>query len=366
MLLNKCKRWIIVGIGLFGLEAKHTNNLMTAIWNQLGGRGNKPIIMEGDKRDGHIAKKRKISQNDDQNEVLAHPCRPRAILAKEYTQEVSFVKAYMGKVLDIKSTSRLVKALGAADGLGNDNHLKRVKLISGSQETKEAYLLLCMESALTESKYPTVFELLTSQGVDTSLLGEPELVTVADRAPKTRSQFEVANAYWPVPFHEDKRIRQAMEGKLFTANQLTAIQGHMATALSIGKRATHELQLAHPKAHALAGAVIVDANFNKILAKAADSPGHPLDHAIMRCIAQVAEEQNAAMERRGGKSSPEDDYLCGGYNVFITKEPCPMCSMALVHSRIGRVFWGVGDSDMGGLGGRYYIHTESTLNHHFE
>ena len=40
--------------------------------------------------------------------------------------------------------------------------------------------------------------------------------------------------------------------------------------------------------------------------------------------------------------------------------------MALVHSRIRRVFYGCSDSVMGALGSTYKIHTQTGLNHHFE
>lgn len=42
------------------------------------------------------------------------------------------------------------------------------------------------------------------------------------------------------------------------------------------------------------------------------------------------------------------------------------CAMALVHSRIRRVFYGCADSITGALGSRYKIHTQAGLNHHFE
>ena len=42
------------------------------------------------------------------------------------------------------------------------------------------------------------------------------------------------------------------------------------------------------------------------------------------------------------------------------------CSMALVHSRIGRVFYGCSDPATGGLGSQYKIHTQQGINHHFE
>ena len=40
--------------------------------------------------------------------------------------------------------------------------------------------------------------------------------------------------------------------------------------------------------------------------------------------------------------------------------------MALVHSRVRRVFYGCANPAIGALGSRYKIHTQSGLNHHFE
>ncbi|KAF9539383.1 adenosine deaminase, tRNA-specific 3 [Mortierella hygrophila] len=58
-------------------------------------------------------------------------------------------------------------------------------------------------------------------------------------------------------------------------------------------------------------------------------------------------------------------YLCTGYDVFLTHEPCVMCSMALVHSRVGRVFYTVPMAASGGLGSQHKIHSHPSLNHHF-
>ncbi|CAG8543636.1 10423_t:CDS:2 [Ambispora gerdemannii] len=65
------------------------------------------------------------------------------------------------------------------------------------------------------------------------------------------------------------------------------------------------------------------------------------------------------------RQQSKDAYLCKNYDLFVTHEPCVMCSMALVHSRIGRVFYARATPNSGGLGSIYKIHAHSSLNHHF-
>lgn len=55
------------------------------------------------------------------------------------------------------------------------------------------------------------------------------------------------------------------------------------------------------------------------------------------------------------------------FDVYLTKEPTVYESMALVHSRVRRVVFGVPDREMGGLGGTTTagIHSLPGTNHHF-
>jgi tRNA-specific adenosine deaminase 3 len=58
-------------------------------------------------------------------------------------------------------------------------------------------------------------------------------------------------------------------------------------------------------------------------------------------------------------------YICTGYDVYVTREPCTMCAMALVHSRVRRVFYGCA-SPHGALGTNIKLNTLKCLNHHYE
>jgi len=62
----------------------------------------------------------------------------------------------------------------------------------------------------------------------------------------------------------------------------------------------------------------------------------------------------------------KETYLCTGMDVFLNKEPCVMCSMALLHSRVRRVFYDESNPECGGLGSIRRIHCNKKLNHSFQ
>ena len=55
-----------------------------------------------------------------------------------------------------------------------------------------------------------------------------------------------------------------------------------------------------------------------------------------------------------------------GVTVFVTKEPCPMCSGAMLMSRVKRVCFAVPDPKMGCLGGATNLNDLPRVNHHVE
>lgn len=98
------------------------------------------------------------------------------------------------------------------------------------------------------------------------------------------------------------------------------------------------------------GAVIV--RDGEVIASAHNrtvSSNDPTAHAEMLAITQAAGTLN--------------DWRLNECTLYVTKEPCPMCSGASVMARLGRVVFAWGDPKMGCLGGAFPMHELPKLNH---
>jgi len=61
-----------------------------------------------------------------------------------------------------------------------------------------------------------------------------------------------------------------------------------------------------------------------------------------------------------------DDWRLNGCDLYVTKEPCPMCAGAIVHARLRRVIFGCPDFKGGAAGGLLNILQMPQLNHRCE
>ncbi|XP_047457231.1 probable inactive tRNA-specific adenosine deaminase-like protein 3 [Mugil cephalus] len=289
------------------------------------------------------------------------------VLSDEQSQDVELVEAFAAPIVNKKETSRLLRELSGLYPLTNLQHIKRVRACKDKDSPHPLEVLVCLVSDA-----PDVGSLLPSDGVNPDGLGEPFVVKIPARPPLTRPQFELASRHWPTSFHEDKRVTVALRGQLFSPRQKASMHAYMTSALAAA-RAGRELGMEEA-----VGAVVVDPDLERIIAVGHDCRGdHPLHHAVMVCIDLVARSQGGGCYRfdsypacrfnspNSDKESSSQPYICTGYDIYVTREPCVMCAMALLHSRIGRVFYGAASAD-GALGTKFKIHSQKDLNHRFD
>lgn len=58
------------------------------------------------------------------------------------------------------------------------------------------------------------------------------------------------------------------------------------------------------------------------------------------------------------------NYRLPGSTLYVTLEPCVMCSGAIMHARVGRVVFGARDPKTGAAGSVIDLYSEERLNHH--
>ena len=81
-----------------------------------------------------------------------------------------------------------------------------------------------------------------------------------------------------------------------------------------------------------------------------ESSGDPTAHAEILAITQASRYLR--------------DWRLTGASLYVTKEPCPMCSGAVIMARMSRVIYALPDPDLGCLGGATDINRLPALRNH--
>ncbi|KAJ8657159.1 hypothetical protein O0I10_007239 [Lichtheimia ornata] len=292
---------------------------------------------------------------------MANSSVPRAewpfieVLSDDQTRDLETINVY-ATVVEPQQTKTVLgfvnKQLPALQKL---EHCKRVRRTTLADSKIELTLLLCEEQALTMEDLE---KRLDEHGFSNVI--HPKVVPVPKHAPLNRTQFEAWKQVWPLTYREDTR-----QDPKFTSDDIKVIQQHMREIL---------------QSDDVMRARIVDPVKKRIIAEAQDTrqaSSHPLHHAVMNCVGAVADAEKIAAtdssssmgrpKRKASQVAEEESnsvYLCTGYDIYLTHEPCAMCAMVLVHSRIGRVFY-CRPTKTGCLGTLYKIHCYPSLNHHY-
>lgn len=212
----------------------------------------------------------------------------------------------------------------------------------------------------------------------------PEQCQIPATPSLTRAQLKMKNELWPT---------------VFTPHLLPAEIKFMEAEV---KRITEGLQLAVDEAVraraigelSIAGCLLPDQYLDSPLVShdTRVSTGHPLRHTVMNLVRALADkvlmdtrappvvvdpdnnlviadtDKTTSISRGVDTPSPlqnGEGYQLTGRTLFITHEPCLMCTMALVHSRVKEVFYIFPMAQTGGCGSRALVPELPTINHRF-
>ncbi|KFM77899.1 tRNA-specific adenosine deaminase-like protein 3, partial [Stegodyphus mimosarum] len=291
---------------------------------------------------------------------------------------------FVGKVIVKKDTSRLIKEFSRVWPLEGRLHLKRVRWTPQKDVFEILIRSVAEDELIADCEAYSLDKVIGDADINVSGLMDSVIVREIPKYPAlTYNQYKKSMKFWPVQFREDKYIEQILNDKLFSPEEKKEMEVLMKMCISAAKYG--DIKVA---------CIVVDPSSSKIIAIAHDCRHlHPMQHAIMVAVDLVARSQGGGSwnidseyvyhlpfsKEEAEKNiaelkslNPGKDvkkmslpYLCTGYDLYVTREPCIMCAMALVHSRIRRVFYGC-RTPWGALGSHCKLHLQTGLNHHYE
>ncbi len=238
------------------------------------------------------------------------------------------------------------------------SHLKRIRhTVMGSKDELDVLIgpLREVEAMTNEARVDLMerFELV------------PFTCAVPAKPPRSTKRGRMAGKLWPVV------LARALSADAYRASLTITDEDESCMLRLLNDAVVDGCDISMSGTiYCCSGAIIVDPTekpANEIVASASEErkkhgtasfiPNNPLLHPVMLCIEGVARKQ------RGSQQQPPTQYLCTGFDAYVTHEPCVMCSMALVHSRVRRVVYGKQQAS-GGLGSATTLNA-LPLNHNF-
>jgi len=311
----------------------------------------------------------------------------QAVLEKElYTKPPLMpviVARITGSKRDIPKAFRATKDLSTTDL----KHLRRVRNLPGG----EIECILCKTKSNRDNpvnELEELKEMFSEEGIFESY----RVAYVPSSAPKTDHQLRTCNEIWPCKFAKCNYLIQCMDGSLFNEaeklvlkiivkNLLTYIESNSATITAgaiifrcakihgIGLSSQQSLvknPLMHPTMVSIDSVAVNEGS------------GHwksSTDDTLMQLMQSELDKQEELKDHRiDARFLP---YLCTNYDIFVTEEPCFLCTMGLIQSRIRRLFYLDAESVEKLTSCRslcypdraiedFLIHREQSLNHRFE
>ncbi|KAL3667509.1 hypothetical protein V7S43_007729 [Phytophthora oleae] len=307
---------------------------------------------------------------------------PEVLEAQQRFVALEFPARFGSKVMKHLTTSfQPLTELGFA-------HLKRLKKHPETPKT-----LVALVCPLNSDEWKTAMKSEELQQLETIFEAKLTTAGALKLAPRTREVFEKHTKHWPLIFHAS--VEEAVALPPIEEEEKKKMEKHLRNAVSIGEKVKKESK---SKWSCAWGCVVVDPEVDEQVATSevhADmQPKYRFEtiyHPVMVAVDSVAERDRRREEvgvetarkkqkcddgidaatseldevDSKSKTKQNESYLCTGYDIYLDRELCAMCAMALVHSRARRVVFDRANPSDGVLLSFFKLHTIKSLNHHY-
>ncbi|CAF0831851.1 unnamed protein product [Rotaria sordida] len=273
--------------------------------------------------------------------LIKHQWHP--IVDDDYIRLPNLQSMIVARIKDHRLTSDILQSINNIYPWPNS--LKHVKRLYRNDNHLD--ILLYPSSFLTtmeKDQFEKYFE------------NETRIINIPENPCLLRWQHDICiNQHWPnLAFRENKILEQSQLNKDLTEQDEIILD--LLQKIQENDKESHY-------------AIIVDNEKQIPLVGSRDyRHEHPLQHSTMVAIDLLAANPIYSRENLLKKFIEKKDkkaYLLNGCSIYLTHEPCIMCAMALLHSRISTVYYLNKNSHIGALGSRYKLHTLKKTNHRF-
>lgn len=257
--------------------------------------------------------------------------------------------------------------------IGDEDSSRDEEVLAGNQLSQNLYFLIGATSSLSYETALKLVESICSSFTDGT---RPQLrtTTVPIFPPISQQQaMDWSRDYWPINYKKNNPFGAHPSIVSRAEHEMQEMAGErMSLAKIVGKELS-EAMMGEP-----VGAVVVDRTClgaSSVVVVAGDArwvgcewsndnpSGNVMAHAVMRAIGLVARKRRDLLGENSQEiSEPEGSgcfmdtplttteaeaykkktlapggYLCLGLELYVTHEPCVMCTMAILHSRFERV-----------------------------
>ncbi len=98
----------------------------------------------------------------------------------------------------------------------------------------------------------------------------------------------------------------------------------------------------------------------------ADDEGNIIATGYNRSITDNDPSAHAEMVAIRNAGRAIENYRMPGLSLYVTLEPCSMCSGAIIHARISKVYYGASDLKTGACGSVFDVISDPRHNHKVE